>query len=149
MWRVSITLLSVLCCLCLYVSLFACFFSFAEIFLLLICMFPRYIFRWWILSLYHFMMTHSYLPLFVKQFALLLYYFSFVSVVAIYFSYRGCNHYSFYYISCLSSTVYPSLLPLLYSLMRSKLYSYTLLLHGKMFFFVFYFLLYLNSHLSS
>ena len=64
----------------------------------------RYIFRWWILSLYHFMMIHSYLPLSVKQFVLLFYYFSFVSVVTIYFPvlfsfvfpYCGCNHYSFY-----------------------------------------------------
>ena len=51
------------------------------------------------------MMIHSYLPLSVKQFALLFYYFSFVSVVTMYFPvlfsfdvlYCCCNHYSFYH----------------------------------------------------
>ena len=138
MWRVSVTPVTVLSCFSLYVSLivFICSNSF-----LLICIFsfPLYIFRWWIISLYHFMMIHSYLPLSVKQFALLFYSFYFVTVVTIYmpvlFSfdipYCGCNHYSFHHISFLSSTMQPSLSPLLYSLISYRPYSYTLLLEGK------------------
>ena len=43
----------------------------------------------------------------------------------------GCNHYSFYHVSFLSSTMYMyrSLFPLLYSLMSPRLFSYALLLH--------------------
>ena len=64
------------------------------------------------------------------------------------FPYCGCNHYSFHHISFLSSTMYTYLSPLLYSRMSPKIDSYTSLLHETTCFFVFYFLLCLNSHLS-
>ena len=82
-------------------------------------------------------------------------YISLVSVVTIYFPVlfvfdsNTVVAISFYHISFLSCTVYLSLLPLLYSLMIPKLYSYTSLLHiYQHVLFVFYFLLCLNSHLS-
>ena len=57
--------------------------------LLLICMLslPCYIFCWWILSLYHYMMIHSYLLLSVKPFALLFYYFFLSVLLQFIFSY--------------------------------------------------------------
>ena len=85
------------------------------------------------------MNAHFYLPLSVRQFTLLYYVFFlsqccynlFFGIVLFDFPYCGCNHYSFYHVSFLSSTMYMylSLFPLLYSLMSPRLYSYALLLH--------------------
>ena len=94
-------------------NFFACFciFLFAIICILLIYMlsFPRYF-----LSVILNFMVHSYLPLSVRLYCSI--YFSLVSVVTIYipvlflfdFPYCDCNHYSFYHISFLSSTMYTS-----------------------------------------
>ena len=62
----------------------------------------------------------------------------FVSAVTIYFPvlfpfdfpYCGCNHYSFYHSSFLSSTMYPSLLPLLYFADESQFFLYSTSLYG-------------------
>ena len=90
--------------------------------------------RWWILSLFFiYTLLHSYLILSVRQFDLLF----FLKSVLLQFISRYCfpliSHtvvaISFCHISLLSSTVYRSLLPLLYSLIIHKLYSYTSVLH--------------------
>ena len=113
--------------------------------------------RWWIISpVLLYTLLHSYLILSVRQFAWFFYlhFFSqccynlFSGTVFLWFSIMWLQS-LFYHISFLSSTVYLSLLPLLYSLMIPKLYSYTSVLHiWQHVIFVLHFLLWLNSHLS-
>ena len=139
MWRVLITPLSFLCCFSLYVSsiVFICghisTISLHVLFSLTIFSadeFSVFFTLWW------------YTPISICMSGNLHYcyiYFSSVSGVIIYllvdptvflwFPILCCNHYSFYHVSFLSSSMYPSLLPLLYSLMSPQLYPYTLLFH--------------------
>ena len=136
MIRVSVTRLPVLGCLSVYISLivFICghisTISLHLRFSSLVCPLMDHGF----VLLY----DGTLLSLFVCQAMCFTVQFIFLIVVTIYFQvlflfdfpYCGCNHYSFYRISSLSSTMQyapgPSLLPLLYSLMNPKLYSYTL-----------------------
>ena len=76
---------------------------------------------------------HSYLTLSVRQFALLFYLYLYLVIAIFRYCFPLISHtvvaISFHHISFLASTVYLSLLLLLYSLMIHKVYSYTPVLH--------------------
>ena len=144
------------CSATLYVTCF-CHSAFCSLLFFFVCFFKIVIICGNIFTInLHVLFTSLYFPLMNSQslslyedtllspsvcqaicFIVLLIYF--VSVVTIYFPvlfsfdfpYGGCNPYSLYHSSLLSSTMYPSLLPLLYSLMSPDLFVFCFLLWLK------------------